>query len=63
MSSSSVIANRFGRLQKAPEFFLTRDAMTLPRDDRRSFLRKAFLAAGAATLVAAPSMTTGVMVS
>ena len=39
---------RPGRLQKAPEFFLTRDAMTLSRDDRRSFLRKAFLAAGGA---------------
>ena len=50
MSSSSMIANRFGRLQKAPEFFLTREAMTLPRDDRRSFLRKAFVAASAATM-------------
>ncbi len=39
-----------GRLQKAPEFLLTRDAMTLRRDDRRSFLRKAFLAASAATI-------------
>ncbi len=48
-------ANRFGRLQKAPEFFLTTEAMTLPRDDRRSFLRKAFLAASAATLVGTSS--------
>ncbi len=41
-------SERPGRLQKAPEFFLTREAMTLSRDDRRSFLRKAFLAAGGA---------------
>jgi sulfane dehydrogenase subunit SoxC len=34
-----------GRLQRAPEFFLAREAMTLSRDDRRSFLRKAFVAA------------------
>ncbi len=47
---SSMTVNRFGRLQKAPEFLLTRDAMTLPRDDRRLFLRKAFLAASAATI-------------
>ncbi len=46
---------RLGRLQKAPEFFLTRDAMSLPRDARRSFLRKAFLAAGATSVaVSAP---------
>ncbi len=35
--------HNLGRLQKAPEFFLTRDAMSLSRDDRRSFLRKATL--------------------
>ena len=45
---SDKLSTRLGRLQKAPEFFLTRDAMALPRDDRRSFLRKAFLAAGGA---------------
>ncbi len=45
---SDKLTTRFGRLQKAPEFFLTRDAMALPRDDRRSFLRKAFIAAGGA---------------
>ena len=44
---------RLGRLQKAPEFFLTYDAMSLPRDDRRTFLRKAFAAASAASIVAA----------
>ena len=44
---------RLGRLQKAPEFFLTYDAMSLPRDDRRTFLRKAFVAASAASIVAA----------
>ena len=41
---------RFGRLQKAPEFLLTTEAMMLPRDGRRTFLRKAFLAASAATI-------------
>ena len=50
MSESAPFSARPGRLQKAPEFFLSRDAVTLPRDDRRSFLRKAFLAASAATL-------------
>ncbi len=49
----SATPTRFGRLQKAPEFFLTRDAMMLPRDDRRSFLRKAFLSATAATVASA----------
>ena len=48
-----MLANRFGRLQRAPEFFLPREAMTLPRDDRRGFLRKAFLAASAATVTGA----------
>jgi len=41
-------AARPGRLQRAPEFFLTQDAMRLSRDDRRSFLRRAFMAATAA---------------
>ena len=57
MSESAPLSARPGRLQKAPEFFLTRDAMTLPRDDRRSFLRKAFLAASAATLAGASGRT------
>ena len=50
-------STRPGRLQKAPEFILTRDAMTLPRDDRRAFLRKAFAAASAASVVAAAPRT------
>ena len=50
MIANTSFADRLGRLQKAPEFLLTREAMTLPRDDRRSFLRKAFLAASAATI-------------
>jgi sulfane dehydrogenase subunit SoxC len=51
------LSDRPGRLQRAPEFFLTHDAMTLSRDDRRAFLRKAFATAGgAATMVAAPSL-------
>ena len=53
MSDWARFNTRLGRLQKAPEFFLSREAMTLPRDDRRSFLRKAFLAASAATLAGA----------
>ena len=45
---SSGISTRPGRLRKAPEFFLPREAMSLPREDRRGFLRKAFIAAGGA---------------
>lgn len=49
--------SRPGRLQKAPEFFLTRDVLETRGDERRSFLRKAFLAAGgAASAVAAPGL-------
>ena len=57
MSESAPLSARPGRLQKAPEFFLTREAMTLPRDDRRAFLRKAFVAASAATLAGASGRT------
>ena len=57
MSASAPLRARPGRLQKAPEFFLSREAMTLPRDDRRSFLRKAFLAASAAMLTGASGRT------
>ena len=57
MSDWARFNTRLGRLQKAPEFFLSREAMTLPRDDRRSFLRKAFLAASAATLAGASGRT------
>jgi sulfane dehydrogenase subunit SoxC len=49
--------NRPGRLQRAPEFFLTQDAMALSRDDRRSFLRKAFVAAGGAASITAATKT------
>lgn len=45
---SQPASTRPGRLKKAPEFLLTADAMSLPREDRRSFLRKAFIAAGGA---------------
>jgi sulfane dehydrogenase subunit SoxC len=46
---------RLGRLQKAPEFFLSKDALALKGDERRAFMRKAFLAAGgAASAMAAP---------
>jgi sulfane dehydrogenase subunit SoxC len=49
--------SRPGRLQKAPEFFLTRDVLETRGDERRSFLRKAFLAAGgAASAAAAPAL-------
>ncbi len=49
-------AKRLGRLRKAPEFFLPREAMSLSREERREFLRKAFLAAGgAAGALAAPA--------
>jgi sulfane dehydrogenase subunit SoxC len=49
--------NKPGRLQKAPEFFLTKDVLEAKGDDRRSFLRKAFLAAGgAAGAIAAPQL-------
>lgn len=49
--------SRPGRLQKAPEFFLTRDVLETRGDERRSFLRKAFLAAGgAASAAAAPGL-------
>ena len=51
--SGSII--RLGRLQKAPEFLLTHDAMSLPRNARRSFLRKAFVAASAATVAGTSS--------
>jgi sulfane dehydrogenase subunit SoxC len=44
---------RPGRLQKAPEFFLSRDVLATKGDERRSFLRKAFLAAGGAASAAA----------
>ncbi|TAG00026.1 MAG: sulfite dehydrogenase [Betaproteobacteria bacterium] len=46
-------STQMGRLQKAPEFFLSREAMTLSRDDRRSFLRKAFVAASGVAAAAA----------
>lgn len=45
---------RLGRLMKAPEFFLPREAMQMSRDDRRDFMRKAFLAAGGAAGALAP---------
>jgi sulfane dehydrogenase subunit SoxC len=49
--------DRPGRLQKAPEFFLTRDVMALSRDERRAFLRNALIAAtGAGSIVAAPTL-------
>ncbi len=47
------IASRPGRLQKAPEFFLTKDAMSLSRDDRRTFLRRAFATASGVTAMGA----------
>ncbi len=45
---------RLGRLLKAPEFFVTRESMQMSRDDRRDFMRKAFLAAGGAAGALAP---------
>jgi sulfane dehydrogenase subunit SoxC len=53
---------RPGRLQKAPEFFVTPEAMTLSRDDRRAFLRKAFVgaslgASGMAAMIAGAEST------
>ena len=53
----SAVSTRLGRLQKAPEFLLTNAAMAMPRDDRRSFLRMAFLAASAATIAGASRPT------
>jgi sulfane dehydrogenase subunit SoxC len=49
--------NRLGRLQKAPEFFLTRDVLATKGDERRAFLRNAFIAAGGvASAAAAPNL-------
>jgi len=45
---------RLGRLLKAPEFFLPKEAMSKSRDERRDFMRKAFLAAGGAAGALAP---------
>ena len=48
--------HRWGRLQKAPEFFLPPQAMHTQGDDRRAFLRGAFIAAGGVVACAASTM-------
>jgi sulfane dehydrogenase subunit SoxC len=53
MSGTTKLAGAYGRLQKAPEFFLPAQAMQTQGEQRRAFLRNAFLTAGGAASVAA----------
>jgi sulfane dehydrogenase subunit SoxC len=56
VSEFEVVPSRWGRLKKAPEFFLSREIMHTHGDQRRNFLRNAFMAAsGVASAAALPS--------
>jgi sulfane dehydrogenase subunit SoxC len=54
---------RLGRLQKAPEFFVTRDVLASKGDDRRAFLRTAFLSAGGVAAAASSSIAPNIWAS
>jgi sulfane dehydrogenase subunit SoxC len=53
MSGTTKLTGAYGRLRNAPEFFLPAQAMQIQGEQRRAFLRNAFLAAGGAASVAA----------
>jgi sulfane dehydrogenase subunit SoxC len=53
VSEFEEVSGRWGRLRKAPEFFLSSEVMHTRGDQRRDFLRRAFIAAGGAASIAA----------